>query len=201
MFKAFKHQYLLAAVVFMASSSAVAREISYDYIEGAYTSTTVSTSSMDIDGDGFSVVGSFSVTPNIAIEGGYGTVSFDRAFGVDVDATELYFGLTAHTSVAPGTDIFGNFSVLNGEFEASNGFSTYSTDDTGNVISIGLRHMLNNVAELNMSFSRVDIFDDASNAFNFGGRYHISNQFSLGAGFSTGDDVETLSLNARFNIK
>lgn len=179
--------YMVAVLMLALSSNAFSKEISYDYIQGTYSSITDSSLGVDVDGNGFAASGSFSISPNIAITALYGTVSFDRILGIDVDATELDFGITAHTSIAPSTDIFGNFSIVNGEVKVSDGFTTISDDDTGNSITIGLRHMPTDKTEINVGFSRVDIFDDTSNIFGFG--------------YRTGDDVDALLLSARIDLK
>ena len=192
---------LIAASILALSSNVFSKEISYNYIQGTYSSITDSSLGVDVDGNGFAASGSFSISPNIAITALYGTVSFDRVLGIDVDATELDFGITAHTSIAPSTDVFGNFSVINAEIEASDGFTTISDDDTGNSITIGIRHMATDKIEISAGFSRVDIFDDTANAFGFGARFYANDKFSIGIGYSTGDDVDTLLLNARIDIQ
>lgn len=192
---------LLAFAMLTLSSNALSKEISYDYVQGTYGSITDSSLGIDVDGTSFDVSGSFSISPNIAITALYGTASFDRVLGLDIDANELDFGITAHTSIAPNTDIFGNFSVINGEVEVSDGFTTITDDDTGNAISIGIRHMASDTVELNLGFSRVDIFDDTGNSFGFGARFYANDKFSVAIGYSTGDDVDTVLLNARINIK
>lgn len=192
---------LLAISMLALSTAAFSKEISYDFIQGTYSSITDSTLGVDIDGTGFSVAGSVSISPNIAFTALYGATSFDRFLGIDVDATEMDFGITAHTSIAPNTDVFGSFSVVNGEVEASDGFTTISDDDTGHSIVIGLRHMATNNVEIDVAFAQVDIFDDTSNALGLGARFYANEKFSVGVGYSTGDDIDTLLLNARVDFK
>jgi hypothetical protein len=190
---------VIAALSF--SSSVSSREISYDYVQGTYLSITDSSLGVDVDGNGFSFSGSFSISPNIAVTALFGAASYDRVAGIDIDATEVDFGITAHTSIAPNTDVLGNFSVVLVDVEVSDGFTTITDDDTGNAISFGLRHMASDTAELNVGFSRVDIFSDTGNTFGFGARFYANNKFSVGVGYSTGDDVDTLLLSARIDLK
>lgn len=201
MLKVSTKTYMVVASILVLSSNAFSKEISYDYVQGTYSSITDSSLGVDVDGNGFAASGSFSISPNIAITALYGAVSFDRVFGIDVDATELDFGITAHTSIVPNTDIFGNFSVINGKVEASDGFTTISDDDTGNSISVGIRHMATDKAEISAGFSRVDIFDDTANTFGVGARFYANEKLSIGIGYSIGDDVDTFLLNARIDIK
>ena len=190
---------LIAALALPAS--AISREISYDYVQGTYSSLTDSSLGIDIDANGFFVSGSVSISPNIALKALYGTTSFDRVAGLDIDTTEFDFGITAHTLVTPETDISATFSVVNADTEISDGFTTLSDDDTGNAISIGVRHMASDIAELNLGFSRVDIFDDTGSSFGFGVRFYANDKFSVAIGYSTGDDVDTILLNARIDIQ
>ena len=94
-------------------------DISYDYVQGAYGKLTDSGLGFDVDADAFAVSGSFSATPDIAITASYADTSYDRfyaldSFGnilnIDTDATELNVGVTLHGTVAPDTDLYGNFS-------------------------------------------------------------------------------------------
>lgn len=192
---------LLAISMLALSTAAFSKEISYDFVQGTYASITDSSLGVDIDGTGFFVVGSVSISPNIAFTALYGTTSFDRFLGVDVDASEVNFGITAHTSIAPNTDVFGSFSVVNEEVEISDGFTTISNDDTGHSIAIGLRHMAINNVEIDVAFAQVDIFDDTSNVLGLGARFYANEKLSIGVGYGTGDDVDTLLLNARIDFK
>ena len=195
-------QGFLAVVILTASSGAISKEISYNFIQGTYISTSVDsgTTSGDVDGDGLFIDGSFGIAPHIALTAGYGGRSFDTFLGIDVDTTSLTFGVTAHTSVANGTSIFGNFSVLKAEIEVSDGFTTVDDDDTGNIITVGLRHMATEAVELDLDFSRTDVFDDTDNTIGFRARFYVNQQFSLGIGYETSSDIDTLLLNARFDI-
>lgn len=198
MFSISKQQTLLAAVILATSTGAVAKDISYDFIQGTYNSVDIDNGP---DGDGLGISGSFSITPHIAFSAGYSSTDFDLFNGNDVDINEFNFGLTAHTSVAPGTDVFGNFSIVKAEIERSNIFFTDEEDDTGNAITLGLRHMASQQVELDLNFSRVDVFDDAETAIGFGARFYASNKLSLGIAYATGDDVDTLSFSVRYDFK
>lgn len=203
MYNIIKPKYILALALISTSTTSVSRGISYDYVQATYGAVTIDTETTagDLDGNGFGVSGSFSVAPAIALNAGYGATNYDEFQGIDIDTTSLTFGITAHTSIAPTTDLLGGFAVIKGNIEASDGFNTFDDDDTGNTISIGLRHLATDAFELEAEFSRTDIFDDKSNTFFIGARFYTNDKFSLAAGYSTGDDVDTLLLNARLNFK
>ena len=198
-----KQKCIIAAALLSTSSTVFAKEISYDYIQGTFAKVTVDTDTSvgDLDANGFSVSGSFSITPAIAFTASYGAINSDELLGVDIDTTQLTFGVTAHTSIAPNTDIFGNFSVLKANIEVSDGFTTIDDDDTGYAISLGLRFLATDNVELELGFERDDSFESADNSFSAGIRFHASEKLSLGIGYATADDVDALLLNARLGIK
>jgi hypothetical protein len=201
MINTYTHRSILAIAILTASSGVISKEISYDYIEGTYASITDSSVGEDIDGDGLGVGGSFSVAPAIALTAEFSATSYDTYRGIDVDTTGFSFGVTAHGSISPGADIYGNFSVLRANTEATDGFNTIEDDDTGNQITVGLRFSASDVVELEVAGIRTDVFDDTSNSFAFGARFYASEKFSLGIAYRTGDDVDALLFNARFDIK
>ena len=193
-------QSLLTVAILSASSSVISKEISYSYIDATYASITDSSLNEDIDGDGFGVSGSFSVAPAIALTASFSSTSYDTFQGIDVDFTELTFGVTAHASVAPGIDVYGGFSVLKINAEVSDGFTTIEDNETGNIIKVGLRAMPSDVVELEANLSRVDAYDDAENVIGFGARFYADEKLSLGVGYQSGDDVDILLFQVRIDI-
>lgn len=193
-------RYFLATIILIVPGRAISQEFNYDFVQGTYASSTIDTGLGDIDSTGFGFSGSFSISENLAFTVGYGTSSADRFLGIDVDTSSTTFGVTAHTSSGSKTDIFGGFTVLMADIELSDGFTTISDDDTGNIINFGVRHMVSDTLELTVAFSRTDIFDDTSNATGFGLRFHSDEKLSLAVGYTIGDDVDTLLLNVRLAI-
>ena len=196
-------QNIFAAIILSASTVSFSKDISYDYIQGTYTSLSVdtNTSAGNLTADGFGVSGSFSIAPVISITAGYEKTGSERTQNIEVNTTELNFGITIHHSVANSMDIFGNFSILKGNVEANNNLVTVEDDDTGSILSIGLHYSATDKIELEAEFSRVDVFNDTSNTIGVGGRFYTQDKLSLGIGFSTGNDVDILELNVRLDFK
>ncbi len=192
-------KYLLAIVIFVVSPYAVAREISYDYIQGTYTSTSIDLGGSfgDLDGAGFGMSGSISISPNIAFIVGFSATEFDELLGIGIDTTELSLGISSHKSMSAKTDVFLSLAMFFADIETDNGFSD---DDTGNVIGFGFRHLIVNDVELSISLSRVDVFDDTSNTFGIDVSFFSNDGLSFGVGYATGDDVDTLLFNIRIDI-
>ena len=184
----------------LVAISVQARDISYDYVQGSYGSVTDSSLSVDLDGDAFSFGGSFSLSPNVAAIISFSATDYERVQGIEIDTSSFSFGVVGHQSIAPATDVYAGFSIVLADGEISDGFSTYTDDDTGNTITLGLRHMASESAELGFSFSRADVFDETSNMFGINLLLHTDEKLSFGVGFSTGDDVDVLSFSARINL-
>jgi len=183
---------LLMAVILAASSNAISREISYDYIQGTYSSVTDSSFSNDIDGDRFGVSGSLGVTQNLALTAGFNATSFDH----DIDTSQFVLGVTLHAPIAVGTEVVGNLSVLKAEIEGTN----FDDNDTGAIVGIGIRHLVTNSVELDAGISYTDVFDDNFTTFGFGARFYANDKISFGIGYAAEDDVDAILLNARLDI-
>ena len=183
---------LLMAVILVASSNAISREISYDYIQGTYSSVTDSSFPNDIDGDRFGVSGSMGVTQSLALTAGFNATSFDH----DIDTSQFVLGVTLHAPIEVGTDVVGNLSALKAEIEGTN----FDDSDTGVIVGIGLRHLVANSVELDAGISFTDIFDDDFTTFGFGARFYANDEISFGIGYAAEDDVDTILLNARLDF-
>jgi hypothetical protein len=192
---------LLLAVFMLLPSIVTSRELSYDFIQGTYSSVTDSSlPGGDIDGDGLGVSGSLGITQNLALTAGFNATSFDSYQGIDIDTSEFVLGVTLHAPIAVGTDVVANFSALKAKVEVSDGVRSYDDNDTGVVAGIGLRHLATNSIEVDVGFSYTDVFDDGFSTFGLGVRFYANEKISFGIGYATGDDVDALLLNARFDI-
>ncbi len=192
---------LLLAVFMLLPSIVTSRELRYDFIQGTYSSVTDSSlPGSDVDGDGLGVSGSLGITQNLALTAGFNATSFDSYQGIDIDTSEFVLGVTLHAPIAVGTDVVANFSALKAKVEVSDGVRSYDDNDTGVVAGIGLRHLATNSIEVDVGFSYTDVFDDGFSTFGLGVRFYANEKISFGIGYATGDDVDALLLNARFDI-
>ena len=98
----------------------------YNYAELSYDKHDfdVSRAPDNIDGDGFTLSGSFKVGADWHVYASYGTANVD--FGIDVDTWAL--GLGYSYSVKPNVDLYGR--VLYIDQSASSGVFSASTSDT-----------------------------------------------------------------------
>ena len=199
-----KKKYLLTSMILAISPISMAKELRYDHIETTYTLSTIEVDtlggSQDLDARGVSFAGSKSITPALALTASYNVTDVEELNGVKIDTSEVSLGITAHTSITPSTDVFGNASIFKTNVEVDSPFLSYDEDDTGNAINIGLRFLATDKVELETSITRVDVFDETENSFAAGTRFYANEKFSLGLGYAKSDDAYSILFNARIDL-
>jgi len=170
-----------------------AENISYNYIQAAYTTTDIDILGTSIDGNGFSISGSATINDNLAF-----IASFDdQSYDYDIDTNSFQFGLNFHTPVNKTTDILFGISILDSEVSQP---LLGSEDDTGNVLGVGIRSKLNPNIEIDFGVSRSDIFDDSSTGFSLSLLARLNENIQLGIGYGSGDDTDTIGFSLRSNF-
>lgn len=201
--KEFFHRVIFATALLMYANSAVCDDISFDYVEVVYLSDTVDPgrSADSIKGNGIGFELSLGFSPSFAMKLAVASTTFRTFQSIDVDSSKtIALGVTAHTSVASGTAIFGDVSLVQAETIVTVGTEEVSDDDTGGIVDVGLRHMVTEGFEVELMASHTNVFGYTVNAYEVSGRFFIRKKFSVGFGYSDSDDVESLFLNARMNI-
>jgi len=183
------------------ASAVYARQISYSYVQGTYFSYTDSSLGFDINGNAIGASGSFALAKNFAVTAAYANVSYDRTFGVKLTGNGFSAGITAHTSIAPNVDLYGNFSAIHDEVTADNGITSASTSDTGNVVSVGMRALVNNNIELGLSGSHSDIFGSTTNTYEVDASYYVNEKVSIGVGYISSDNLTGYGVGVRFDLE
>jgi long-subunit fatty acid transport protein len=177
----------------------------YSYVEGGWQSIELEddgTFGDDLDGDGFAVGASFAVTDMLHIFASYGDSDLDlNLFGFDVNVgySTLTAGAGLNFDVSETVDVVGQLAYVDAEVDVSvPGFGSASEDESGYGLAVGVRGMVTEDFELNASINYVDLGGDASDTtFSFGGVYSFTPVFALQAGFSFGDDVNSIGVGAR----
>lgn len=200
MYKISRNFLLIVTIATATSSNIQAKDISYDYIQGFYGDVTDSSLNMDIDATSNGIEGSLGISSNIALTASYSAITYDRLEGINIIGNDFTFGVTMHFNISTNTDIAGNFSVLISDIEISDGFNTYSNDDTGSSLDLSIRHKASDTIEIDAGLTYVDVYDDTSIGYDFGLRIYPSSNFSLGIGYDTGDDVDAFIISARIEM-
>lgn len=197
------HRSFLAVAILLSASNAISQDISFDYVQATYTFATVDVGASvdEIDGNGIGLSLSLSFNPAFALTLAVLDTTFETFQGIDTDtikATTL--GVTAHIPTASGSELFANLSALKAEITATDDSGTTGEKDYGYTASIGVRHFVTDIFELEIGVSHAYIFDHADNSFKADGRLYIRKRISLGIGYIAGDNVDSFSLNLRLDV-
>lgn len=181
----------LLAVAATTAAPALADGPSYNYLDLRYQEIEIDDSLLDVDGETYSIGGSFEVGDTTHVFAGYGTSDFD--FGVDFD--ELTIGAGIHSPLTPSVDFVANIAYV--RLEASALGSSF--DDDGFGASVGLRAMSGDRLELAGHIDYVDL-DDSGDTTSYGADlwYNFTENFALGINADFGDDIDSYGVGARF---
>jgi len=171
------------------AAPAMAEGLSYNYLDGSYQRVDVD--SPDIDGDGFSIGGSFELGGNMHFFADYGSTDFD--LGIDIN--ELSIGVGFHTDLTPTLDFVANLAYLRLDADAS-GFSLSDEDGIG--AEIGLRSMLSDRLELAGFIQYADLGDGGDDTSLRGEAwYSFTENFAVGLNVGAAEDVLRYGIGAR----
>ena len=165
----------------------------YNYAELSYDKHDfdVSRSPDNIDGDGFTLSGSFKVADDWHVYASYGTANLD--FGIDVDTWAL--GLGYNYSLKPNVDLYGR--VLYIDQSASAG--PFSSHDNGLGLQFRVRGRVNDKVELEGGIQYLDVAS-SDTSLQASVRYYFTRAFSAGVGITFGGDQDGLGVNARYSF-
>jgi hypothetical protein len=171
------------------SAGAYADGLNYTFAEVGYG--IIEIDDVDVDGDGFGIGGSFALTDEFHLFGGYSTASLD--FGVDFNQFDVGFGY--NKSISEAVDVVATLAYVNVEVDVP-GFG--SADDNGYGIGVGLRGMVSPQVELHGGIEYIDLSDSGSDTgFGAGIRYNFNDQFALGFRGDWTDDISQFTLTGR----
>lgn len=151
------------------------------------------------DFEGLTLTGSFEVNKDIFVLARYVALTNDD-LGVDLDYDEISVGAGYHMPIDKKTDAVFTVSFDSAEV----GFivpiiGKVSVDDTGVLLTAGVRHNLNPQIELAGGIYHSTTFD-GDTGIQAEARYNINNKMSAGLGFTSGDFVDGLNLNFRMGF-
>ena len=183
----------LLVLTMLGSTSVLAEDLNYNYVQATYLDTEIDNRAFDVDGDGLAVSGSVELGDTMFLTAGYAAQEFD--FGVDLDQWAI--GLGGHLPISDSVDFVGSISYVDAEVDTRFG----GTDADGYGASIGIRARVAANVELEGGINYVDL-DEAGDdtSFGVGGRYYFTEAFALGAGIELSDDVTGWSVGVRYEF-
>lgn len=178
----------LSVLLATVSWTACAQGFNYNYGQIDYHSG---------DFDGLGLTGSFVLNNELFIRAGYIGTSDDDA-GFDVDYTRLNVGIGLYKPLNQKTDGVVTVSIVNEEVEtdAINNIPSRSTDETGLLVTGGVRHQLDPKVELAGELFYIDAIDDDLGLYGEV-RYLFKPGLTGGLGITSSDTLDGLSVNLR----
>lgn len=189
----------LGAVAALALALPVAgqtADFNYSFIDAALLPhAQVEAGNRDIDGDGFQIRGSLTVSSNFFV------LAQLQAFDLDhgIDATRLMVGGGGHWPLNNDVDFVASIGVSQLDVD----FGRYDEDDTGVFLGARIRA---NVAprvqiEGGVEYSSAEVGDSGNDVYLVAeGRYHFNDRFSVGAIANYGSDSEMLGVTGRLSF-
>jgi hypothetical protein len=187
---------LSAAIAF--SASAMASDLSYDYVDIGYVNTDAG---YGIEGDGVKLNGSISINDNVYLVAGWSSVEADLSMGGKIKADTYELGLGYHYGLAARTDLVLGASWLRGEGKTTGfRFGNVDVSDNGYILRAGLRHLLTNTFEVNAVVEHTDIMETGDTGLNLGALYHMAPNVAVGAFYTVGADEDVWGVGLRIKF-
>ncbi len=184
----FRSSLLILLLTFSASVNA--QGFDYSYLQLNYGS--IEFDNVNVDGDGFGLSGSYAISPDWHVFGGYQAAGLD--FGVD--ATTIGAGVGYNTEMSPTVDMYARLSYQYVDLDAP---GQGGIDDNGLGFGVGMRFAASKELEVNAGIDYVDFGDGGDDTgISAGALYNFSDAFALGFGGSWSDDASSFTLSGRF---
>lgn len=187
----------IGLIALLASISSGAQAANFDYTYGQVGYETG-------DFDGLTLTGSFEVNEEVFVLARYAALTNDDA-GIDVDYTDISVGAGYHMPIDEKTDAVFTVSFDSAEVDIPSvtilgfTFPGSTVDDTGILLTAGVRHNLNANVELAGGIYHNTTFT-GDTGFHGEARYNINNEMSAGLSFMTGDFLDGLGINFRMGF-
>ena len=148
-------------------------------------------STVNIDGDGFALAGSYELNDKIFLFGEWQDQSLD--FGIDGRSLEAGAGYTH--SFSDTLDFVGSLSYVDAELK----LGSQTADDDGLSLGGGIRTLIGESFQVDAGLKYVDFDESGSDTgFSVGGRYYFNDSMALGASANFNDNADTLRLGFRW---
>ncbi len=155
--------------------------IHYNYAEFGYVNTEIG----NLDGDGFQLGASYKLSSDFYVKVNYSDLDYD--FNIDSETLEFTGGFIFPYK---DIDVATEFSLIDAEFGNS--------DDTGWMLSLGGRKLLNQLFEARVFLRHSDVLDNTDTTIELGGDYYIQGNIAVGVTVNVGGDTDRLSLGGRY---
>lgn len=194
-----KARMLALAGLLAIPGAALATDLNYNYVEVDYV--TVDVDDIDEDFDGWAVNGSFLLSEQVFLFGGYSDISSDRIGGFKLSTEGVTLGMGYRYELSRQTDL--NFAAAFERAKAKaelSGFGSESVSESGYSLAVGVRHMAAPQLELGVGAVYVDIGDADDTSANANLLWHVTDVVALGVSLSLGSDATGYAAGVRFKF-
>jgi hypothetical protein len=182
----------LISLILAFSASANADDFDYNFLTLGYG--TVDFDDLGVDGNGFTIGGSYAMTDSYYAFFNYNAASLDA----DIDTTLWGAGFGYHRALSDQVDLVAELSYEYVEFDIP---LNPSIDDTGLGLAIGVRFAQSEKLELNAGINYVDYSDGGDDTgFELGALYSINDAYSVGLSGEWSDNISMYTLSGRFHF-
>lgn len=181
----------LISLILAFSASANADDFDYNFLTVGYGSINYDGG---LDGNVFTLGGSYALTDSYYAFAGYGAGSLDAG----IDTTSWNAGFGYHRALSDKVDLVADVAYVYSEIDIP---QAGSFDDSGLGLAVGFRFAQSEKLELNAGISYVDFGDGGDDTgFSLGALYSINDVYSVGLSGSWADDVSMYTLSGRFHF-
>jgi hypothetical protein len=185
----------LAPAVGMAQETSNTRpqssQFNYTYVELSYDETEYDIAAAEIDGDGFTVTGSFEINEEWHAVASYGIADLD--FGIDLDTWSAGVGYVF--PLREDIDLYGRVLYVNLDAD----LGPFDRDDDGLALQFRVRMLVADQVEVEGGIQYVDI-EESDASLQVGARYYFTEEFSAGLNLNVAGDNDGIGVNARFSF-
>lgn len=190
---------VLAASMFAFAGAAQATDLNYNYLDIGYTVTDIDDISVDVKSYG--IAGSFLVSNEIFVYGGYMDGQTDRFFGGRIDISGYTLGLGYRLGISPQTDFNFGAAFERARLKGTGAHAGLGSEsDNGYSLSVGVRHLFAPQFEFGAAVTYVDVFDDDDTVLSVGGLWHINEVVAVGLAYGVGSDASSYTGSVRFKF-
>ena len=165
-------------------------EFNYTAVDFSYADVKVDVGPFNVDGDGFALGGTYTVSDAFFVGGSYEDYGLD----FNVDASILEIGGGYFYTFNEDLDFVATFSYVDTEVSSGG----LSADDNGLAIGGGVRARLSDRIDVD-AMAKITDFDKGDNdsGVELRGRYFFNDDFAVTAQIDLGKDIETMRIGIR----
>lgn len=181
-----KSRLFIALTLSVLTTSALANDVSYDYLELRFADTEIE----NADGDGFELGLSYNLNDNWIVIGSYLSQDFD--FNIDLTGLELGVGYV--WAIDEQFDVYATGSYADYEVDVG---SFGSDSEDGFRFVGGIRSRINEKFEARAAVNYFDL-GDSDTFVELAGDYYFTPEFAAGISIDVGGDVDTITFGGRW---